>query len=333
MRKTLTSTAAAAVAGLLLAVGPTAHASPDTVAAAASGKALAAAAWRTAAGQPTFAALTYAALASPAARTAPTNPWYWPPPSMHALVPDLRAVLHHAGFHLTAGVGGKPPAQMRYVREFDRLSFVAPGERLLAEQVGLDPIYDYLSTALQRWAGEHRAGSLVWTWRDPAADESVTLRYAGPAHGERAHQRPRAELIIIHYTPPREYATAAALAPGVTQAASGQVPTSSRRIATLLERALHRASFVRVSDRRLIAADGRLLKDVRRYASPASACSRAFYLPPALSDPRVTTTPGPAWGTVSWRARGSTVALYLDSSRCPAGGWRAQLTILKHAGR
>lgn len=112
------------------------------------------------------------------------------------------------------------------------------------------------------------------------------------------------------------------------------MPTSAGRIATLLERALHRAGFVRVSDRRLIAADGRLLKDVRSYASPASACSRAFYLPSALPDPRVTTAPRKEWGTVSWKERGGEVALYLDSSRCPAGGWSAQLTILKqNAGR
>lgn len=320
MRKTLTSTAAAAVAGLLLVAGPTAHASPTAQAApAAKGKTLAAAAWRAAA---PAAHASPTALAAWRGTLADTPPLWWPPSSMRHLVTDLRAVLHHAGFRLTAAVGGKPPAQVRYIQSFSRLSFLAPSDVLLARQVGRDPVYSYLATELSHWGGEHPSGALWWTWYDPSAAESVRLMYwhAGPVAGGHLVRHPRAELIIIHYTS------------RITQAAGGQVPTSSGRIATLLERALHRAGFARVSDRRLIAADGRLLKDVRRYAL-AGACSSPFYLPSALPDPRVTITRGPTWGTVSWRARGGEVALHFDTSRCPAGPWRAQLTILKNAGR
>lgn len=188
MRKTLTSTTAAALAGLLLAAGPTARANPAAQAApAAKGKTLA------------------AALASPAAQAAPApaHQWWWRPDSMRQLVPDLCAVLRHAGFHLSTGVNGDPPESVGYIRSFVRMSFVAPpGDKLLMAQVGIDPLYNYLSTALSHWGAEHvPIWGRRWTWWDPAVDESVMLRYqdARPRHG---HPQPRAELIIIHYTAP-----------------------------------------------------------------------------------------------------------------------------------
>lgn len=118
------------------------------------------------------------------------------------LVHDLRGMLHHAGFRQTGGVGGDPPASVRYIQSFNRLMFAAPGDRLLSWQVGLDPLRDYLSTTLARW-GATRVGSR-WIWRDPAADESVTLWYQPAGVGVRALPRPEVELIIVHYSPPSE---------------------------------------------------------------------------------------------------------------------------------
>ena len=75
--------------------------------------------------------------------------------------------------------------------------FTAPGEQLLAWQVGIDPLQDYLATSLAPWSAA-RVGSRR-IWRDE--DESVTLVYEPAGVGAPALPRPEAELVIVHYTP------------------------------------------------------------------------------------------------------------------------------------
>ena len=149
-----------------------------------------------------IAALSLAALlVGVPVHAAPADVLTITPQTPAALVRDLRAVLHHAGFKLVAGVGGDPPASVHYIRAFDRLTFIAPARRLLSAQVGIDPLRDYLSTELTILRAT-RVGSR-WIWRDTAADESVTLVYQpAVANPWRALPRPEAELIIVHYTPP-----------------------------------------------------------------------------------------------------------------------------------
>ena len=134
------------------------------------------------------------------AAPAPPAPQWWKPGGMHQLKLDLRAVLHHAGFTLSAAVGGEPPASVHYIKSFNRLMFSARAGRRLEWQVGTDPLRDYLTTELSRW-GATRTGDR-WVWR--SAGGSVTLIYqpAGPRAGRAALLHPEAELIIVHYTPP-----------------------------------------------------------------------------------------------------------------------------------
>ena len=173
MHKTFPLTAAALAVGLLLAGGPAAHAS-----------------------SPTAHEMIGIAREAQAAQAAPVAP---APQTPAALMHDLRAVLHHAGFQAKRAERGIP-GRVDFVRSIERIDYHRP--RICAHELrGFDPIGDYLSTSVSGWGAVHRTGSSLWVWRDATAAESVTLWYS-PARSTRAWREARASLVIAHYTPP-----------------------------------------------------------------------------------------------------------------------------------
>ncbi len=168
MRKTLTLTAA--LAAVLLA-GATAHASTARTA------------------RDMIATAREAAAAPPP-----------PPQTPAALVHDLRAVLHHAGFQpkrAEHGIPGRAP----FIHEIERIVYKRQG--LCHDPFkGFDAIGDYLSLSLAGWGAVHHSGSSLWIWRERSADESVTLWYTPSRCSARAWREASVSLVIAHYTPP-----------------------------------------------------------------------------------------------------------------------------------
>lgn len=122
------------------------------------------------------------------------------PQTPAALMHELRAVLHHAGFQAQRAERGIP-GRVDFVRSIERIDYHRPG--ICAQELhGFDPILDYLSTAIDGWGAAHHSGSPLWIWRDATAAESVTLWYRPARCSARALREARASLVIAHYTPP-----------------------------------------------------------------------------------------------------------------------------------
>ncbi len=113
------------------------------------------------------------------------------------LVHDLRVVLHHAGFHVVHAERGIP-GRAGFVHVVERVDYQRKGV-CPKELRGFDVLRDYLSTSFDGWGAVHPAGSATWIWRDPIADESVTLWYAPARCGARPGARAAGTLVIAHY--------------------------------------------------------------------------------------------------------------------------------------